>query len=258
MSFGPKAWIQEHWDARAAANFMLGGAGAGLLVATAIAYPDGATPVLIALGMIAAGLGAVWLEIGKKLRAVNVFFNPFTSWMTRESFAAVLVFALGGAALWRTQPFLPLAALAALAFVFCQGRILHASKGIPAWRAPQVVLLIVGTGLAEGAGLALFFTTAPLLLVWFGLALVLRGFAQMRYEAVVQHPALLTPGKVMLQIGTAGPLLLAIAGYWLPHLAPIAGAVAFATGLWLKFRLVTRASLNQGFSLPHLPVRGAR
>jgi phenylacetyl-CoA:acceptor oxidoreductase subunit 2 len=258
VSFGPKPWIQQHWDARAAANFMLGGAGAGLLVATALANPDGRAPVLIALGMIAAGLSAVWLEIGKKLRAINVFFNPFTSWMTRESFAAVLVFALGIAALWHSQPFLPLAALAALAFVFCQGRILHASKGIPAWRAPQVVLLLVGTGLAEGAGIALFFTAAPLLITWFGLALVLRGFAQLRYEAAVPNPALATPGKVMLQIGTAGPLLLAIAGYWLPHLAPIAGAVAFATGLWFKFALVTRASLNQGFDLPHLPVRGAR
>jgi phenylacetyl-CoA:acceptor oxidoreductase subunit 2 len=258
MSFGPKPWIQQHWDARAAANFMLGGAGAGLLVATALAYPDGRAPLLIALGMIAAGLGAVWLEIGRKLRAVNVFFNPFTSWMTRESFAAVLVFAFGAAALWRTQPFLPLAGLAALAFVFCQARILHASKGIPAWRAPQVVLLILGTGLAEGAGIALFFTTAPLLITWFGLALILRAFAQMRYEAAVRNPALVTPGKVMLQIGTAGPLLLAIAGYWLPHLAPAAGAAAFAAGLWFKFALVTRASLNQGFDLPHLPVRGAR
>ena len=37
MSFGPKAWIQQHWDARAALNFMLGGAGAGLLIAAALA-----------------------------------------------------------------------------------------------------------------------------------------------------------------------------------------------------------------------------
>jgi phenylacetyl-CoA:acceptor oxidoreductase subunit 2 len=259
MSFGPKAWIQQHWDARAALNFMLGGSGAGLLVATALAYPDGRAPLALALAMIAAGLAAVWLEIGKKLRAINVFFNPFTSWMTRESFAAVLVFAFGAAALfWRAQPFLPLAGLAALAFVFCQGRILHASKGIPAWRAPQVVLVTVGTGLAEGAGLALLFTTTPLLITWFGLALILRGFAYLRYEAAVKNPALDAPGKVMLQIGTAGPLLLSIAGFWMPEMAPVAGAVALATGLWFKFALVTRASLNQGFNLPRLPVRGTR
>lgn len=258
MSFGPKAWIQQHWDARAAANFMLGGAGAGLLVATALAYPDGRTPVLLALGLIAAGLAAVWLEIGRKLRAINVFFNPFTSWMTRESFAAVLVFAFGAAALWRPQPFLPLAALAALAFVFCQGRILRASTGIPAWRAPQVVLLIVSTGLAEGAGIALLFTTTPLLVTWFGLAIILRTIAWTRYAAVVQSPALEAPSKIYVQVGTVGGLLLAIVAYWMPDMALLAGILAIVTGLWLKFALVTRASLNQGFDLPRLPVRGTR
>jgi phenylacetyl-CoA:acceptor oxidoreductase subunit 2 len=258
MSFGPKAWIQQHWDARAALNFMLGGAGAGLLVAAALAYPDSRVPVLIGLGLIALGLGAVWLEIGKKLRAVNVFFNPFTSWMTRESFVAVLVFALGAGALWRPPLFLPLAAAAALAFVFCQGQILRASKGIPAWRAPQVVLLIVSTSLAEGAGIALLFTTAPLLLTWFGLALILRAFAWTRYAAAVQNPALVAPAKVMVQIGTVGALAFAIMGYWVTGAAPLAGLAALASGLWLKFALVTRASLNQGFDLPQLPVRGVK
>ena len=55
MSFGPKAWIQQHWDARAAPNFMLGGARAGLLIAAALAYPASRVPVLIGLGLIAAG-----------------------------------------------------------------------------------------------------------------------------------------------------------------------------------------------------------
>lgn len=258
MSFGPKAWIQQHWDARAALNFMLGGTGAGLLIAAALAYPTSRVPVLIGLGLVAAGLGAVWLEIGKKLRAINVFFNPFTSWMTRESFAAVLVFALGAAALWRPQPFLPAAAAAALAFVFCQGQILRASKGIPAWRAPQVVLLIVSTSLAEGAGLCLLFTTAPLALTWFGLAVVLRGFAWTRYAAAVRSAALVNPAKAVVQIGTVAALAFAVLGYWVPGAAELAGIAAIATGLWVKFAIVTRASLNQGFDLPRLPVRGAR
>ena len=258
MSFGPKAWIQQHWDARAALNFMLGGTGSGLMIAAALAYPDSRVPVLLSLVLVATGLAAVWLEIGKKLRAVNVFFNPFTSWMTRESFAAVVLFALGAGALWRPQWFLPAAAAAALAFLWCQGRILRASTGIPAWRAPQVVLLIVSTALAEGAGLCLLFTTAPLLLAWFGLALILRAIAWTRYAAVVRSAALEIPGKVLLQIGTVAALLLALAGYFFPSAAPLAGVVAIATGWWLKFALVTRASINQGFALPHLPVRGVR
>ena len=172
------------------------------MTAAALAYPDSRTPVLLALALIAAGLAAVWLEIGRKLRALNVFFNPFTSWMTRESFAAVLLFALGAGALWRPQWFLPAAAAAALVFVWCQGRILRASTGIPAWRAPRVVLLIVSTALAEGAGLCLLFTTTPLLLTWFGLALVLRAIAWTRYAAAVRSSALEAPGRALLQIGT--------------------------------------------------------
>jgi len=251
-------WLQKHWDARAALNFMLGGTGGGLMIAAALATPDSRAPILLSLVLVAAGLGAVWLETGRKLRAVNVFFNPFTSWMTREAFAAVLLFALGAAALWRPQPFLPAAALAALAFVWCQARILHGAKGIPAWRAPQVVLLIVSTALAEGAGLCLLFTTAPLLLTWFALALVLRAIAWSRYRAAVHSAPLEAPGKVLLQIGTVAALLLALAGTLVPAAAPLAGAAAIVTGLWLKFALVARASFNQGFALPRLPVRGTR
>jgi phenylacetyl-CoA:acceptor oxidoreductase subunit 2 len=258
VSYGPKAWLQAHWDARAALNFMLGGTGSGLMIAAALATPDSRLPILLALVLVAAGLAAVWLEIGRKLRAVNVFFNPFTSWMTRESFAALLLFALGAGALWRPQWFLPAAAAAALAFVWCQGRILRASKGIPAWRAPQVGLLIVSTSLAEGAGLCLLFTTAPLLLTWFGLALVLRAIAWTRYAAAVRSTALEAPGKALLQLGTVAALALAFAGYWVPAAAPLAGVAAIATGWWLKYALVRRASFNQGFALPHLPVRGTR
>ena len=67
-------WLQRHWDARAAANFMLGGAGSGLMVA-ALFVADPSIPVIISLLLVASGLTAVWLEIGRKLRAVHVFFN---------------------------------------------------------------------------------------------------------------------------------------------------------------------------------------
>jgi phenylacetyl-CoA:acceptor oxidoreductase subunit 2 len=41
-------------------------------------------------------------------------------------------------------------------------------------------------------------------------------------------------------------------------LQAIAGAAALGAGLWFKYTLVTRAGFNQGFTLPHLPVRGVR
>ena len=144
--------LQKHWDVRAALNFMLGGAGAGLMIAAAIAGSRSPWPVAVSLALVASGLFAVWLEIGRKLRALHVLFNPFTSWMTREAFAAMLLFPLGLGALLRPQ-FLPAAALAAAAFLYCQARILRAATGIPAWRRPAVVPLIVITGLAEGAAL---------------------------------------------------------------------------------------------------------
>ncbi len=241
------ARLQTSWDARAAANFMLGGAGAGLIVFSSFVR----NPYALALGLVlvAAGLGAVWLEIGRKLRAVHVFFNPFTSWMTREAFAAVMVFAGGVSFLaFRQEVLLHATAIAALAFLYCQARILRAAKGIPAWRAPEVVPLIIFSGLAEGAGLALFFGLDPM---FFVAALLPRAYSWHRYRAAVKSRALERPGKALVWAGTVLPLaLLLLAG-------PVAGLLAVATGAWLKLALVTRASVNQGFALPHLPVRGA-
>lgn len=238
--------LQASWDARAAANFMLGGAGSGLLAFSV--FHSNPWSIALSLALIAAGLGAVWLEIGRKLRALHVFFNPFTSWMTRESFAAVALFAFGISSLWLDWA-IPLASLTALGFLYCQARILHAAKGIPAWRAPEVVPLIVFTGLAEGAGLGLLFGLGP----WFFvLAVAGRALAWWRYQGAVKSAALETPGKALVWAGTVAPLALV---FFAPAAA---GVLALAAGAWLKLALVTRASFNQGFSLPHLPIRGTR
>lgn len=275
MTYGPKPWLQRHWDMRAATNFTLGGTGAGLLVATALATvtaPGWKPALAVGLALIAAGLGAVWLEIGRKLRAVHVFFNPWTSWMTRESFAALVVFALGALALVLGHPSIAQAdGIAALAFVYCQGRILRASKGIPAWRTAGITPLIMATGLAEGSGLYMFLTggggetRAPLLL--FVLAIVARAFAWRVYRANLGKGAPLRAlepsAKWLLNVGTLAPLVvLLLAHFVAPQLAPaaamLAAAAALAAGWHFKFTLVTRAAYNQGFALPRLPVRGGR
>jgi phenylacetyl-CoA:acceptor oxidoreductase subunit 2 len=243
-------WLQRHWDARAAANFMLGGTGSGLMVSLTLGSSDSAFPVLLSSILVAAGLTAVWLEIGRKRRAVHVFFNPFTSWMTRESFAALLLFPLGIGAIFVPSA-LPFAAAAAAAFLYCQARILRASKGIPAWRAAEVGPLIVLTGLAEGAGLALFFSVDDFLVAFFALIVAARFVAWRRYRAAVPGKALEPAGKGLVWIGTVAALALLFA-------PPLAGLAALAAGWWLKFALVTRASFNQGYALPHLPVRGTR
>jgi phenylacetyl-CoA:acceptor oxidoreductase subunit 2 len=237
---------QSHWDARAALNFMLGGAGSGLMVAAAVAGSASALPVLLSLILVAGGLFAVWLETGRKLRALHVLFNPFTSWMTREAFVAVLLFPLGLGSIFVPQA-LPAAALAALAFLYCQARILRAAKGVPAWRAPEVVALVLATGLAEGAGLCLLFTSEPFVAGFFVVAVVARYVAWRRYRAAA-----------LPLYGTAPILVAVAAGFVVPEALPLAGIAALASGWWLKFSLVTRAAVIQAFVLPRVPVRGAR
>jgi len=263
VSYGPRPWQQTSWDWRAATNFMLGGTGTGLMIASALVQERSPYPVIFALLLVAGGLGAVWLEIGRKLRALHVFFNPFTSWMTRESFAALLLFAISLTALiLDSKAVLLAAALAALAFLYCQGRILRAAKGIPAWRAPQVVALIMTTGLAEGTGLLMLMNSDLLATSLFAAAVIARGFAWSGYRAALKPPAIraaLEPaGKALTQIGTLVPLALVLGGIFLPQAAILAAIAAILTGWWFKYVLVTRAALNQGFSLPQLPVRGVR
>jgi phenylacetyl-CoA:acceptor oxidoreductase subunit 2 len=186
-----------------------------------------------------------------------VLFNPYTSWMARESFAALLLFPLALGSIL-TLRLIPAAALAALVFLWCQARILRASRGIPAWRTPRIVPLVMSTGLAEGAGLALFFAQEPLLLTAFSLAVAARAAAWLYYAAATRNAMLVPAGKNLLVLGTAGALACAVGGLYSTPLAWLAASAAVGTGWWLKFTLVTRASAYQGFSLPHLPVRGAR
>jgi phenylacetyl-CoA:acceptor oxidoreductase subunit 2 len=277
-NFGPNPWHQTNWDIRAALNFILGGTGAGLLLIVAVSGVTGGTlraEIVLGMGLIGAGLISVWFEIGRPLRAIHVGFNPFTSWMTRESFAAGAVFVLGLSAAWLANLALAqAAALAALVFAYCQGRMLQGAKGIPAWRVPALAWLIFTTALAEGAGLfvvlaTLFDTPARSVLAYFSLALVARGLAWSIYRGSVAksaaRPALAAldrAGKMLIQFGTIAPLALMLVGVLASDAARIAlllaGAGALATGWQFKFVLITRAAYNQGFALPHLPVRGTR
>jgi phenylacetyl-CoA:acceptor oxidoreductase subunit 2 len=279
MSFGPRPWLQLHWDARAALNFILGGTGSGfILMSVLVPLPPraGEAALLLGLALVATGLFSVWLEIGRKLRAVHVFFNPFTSWMTRESFVAALLFGCGLAAIALESPrFAAGTAVAALGFVYCQGRILRASKGIPAWREPTLTWLVFWTAIAEGAGLFLVFAIlagsgVPALAAGtLALAVVARGIAWSVYRGRVApalapkaRAALERAGRQLYQLGAIVPLALLVAGGAADALAPgaavLAGVAALAAGWRFKFVLVVRASFNQGFALKRVPVRGGK
>jgi len=279
MSFGPNPWQQTSWDARAAGNFVGGGAGSGLLVFSAVAAPEGSLRgvlIVLALALVALGLLSVFAELGRPWRSMNVIFNPRTSWMSREAALAPLLLGSGALALFGVAVATPLAAVLALGFVYCQARIVHAAKGIPAWREPLTVPLLVATGLTEGAGL--YWLLAPswgqgtqVLWAAFGVLLAWRfaiGVLWFRrlapslqprpLQAVNRAGHALNAGSLLPLAIVLGVLATPLTPGWSAALQALAGAVAVLGGAAFKFLLITQAGFNQGFALPHLPVRGVR
>lgn len=279
MSYGPNPWQQSFWDWRAAGNFMCGGAGSGLIAFTVLSGATGLTATLLflaGLGLVGLGLLCVWLEIGRPMRALNVFFNPRTSWMSREALVSVLLFGLGLGLLAGVRAWAIPAAVVALGFLYCQARIVQAARGIPAWREPLTVPLLIATGLAEGAGLYWLATAwqaraGALLALLFGALVLARWLlwrawrARVAAKAAAGAVAVIDRNGAKLQwLGSAVPLALialpavgVLGGAWGALLMAAAGALAAATGAHFKYTLITRASFNQGFALKRLPVRGA-
>jgi phenylacetyl-CoA:acceptor oxidoreductase 26-kDa subunit len=277
-AYGPNPWQQTHWDWRAAGNFICGGAGSGLVTFTVLSGITGVAAKLLllaGLGLVGLGLLCVWLEIGRPLRALNVFFNPRTSWMSREALVSVVLFGLGLGLLIGIDALAAPAVVAALAFMYCQARIVQAARGIPAWRGPLTVPLLITTGLAEGAGLfwlgsAFQARGGALFAALFGALVLARWLlwrAWRRRIAASAAPRALAAidgsGQSLQRFGGAVALALIVlpasgllTGGWAALLLAAAGALVAATGVLFKFTLITRASFNQGFALKRLPVRG--
>ena len=280
---GAAPWLQQHWDWRAAGNFIGGGTGSGLIMVLAVFSMFSPMPlplVLLALGFVGAGLFLVWLETGRPFRApLNVFFHPQTSWMSRESIVGSALFPIALAAAWFDAPPLVMAAaLVAFGFLYCQARLLKACKGIPAWREPAIVKLIIATGLCEGAGLLLLSSAAFGLLlsppVTAGLTttlvmlLALRMLSWRFYRDAMRLGAPKESLRVLnhlnmpfILLGHLLPIVLIAISYKLTdsfeNLGAVAGAFALAAGWFMKFQLITRASYNQGYAINHAPERGS-
>lgn len=266
--------LQRHWDWRAAGNFVFGGTGGMLLALAPFAGSDTAAMLatLAALALVGTGLLCVWLEIGRPWRALNVFRHPQRSWMTREAFVATVAFVLALSGLVLRSPALSwIAAAFGVAFVYCQGRILMASRGVPSWRPKEVVPLVLSTGLSEGsavlvAALVLQADGVPTWLAWLLAAAVLaRAFAWARYRAALVRDDAPAAAIALMQRmhpwllagGTAVPLVSVVGALFAPaDVAPPAaffGAIcALLAGWWFKFVLVTRASQLQGYAFGKL------
>ena len=251
---------QKHWDWKAAMNFLLGGSGASLFM---LAFAYGVTPAsMLALIMMAAGLGILLFKIGRPLRFLYVLRQPQRSWMSREAWIALALFPAGGLFVL-TGFFAPaefawlgvIASVAACGFLVAQAMILKEAKGIPAWRTPHIVHLIVSTGLAEGAALLCLFQPIPIVLA--GLVAIRGGSWLIYRQAVVgkdgparMHDVLRYYSPWMLWVGVAAPLALIAV-----DLVRLAALVVVASGFALKFIIVTRAGFQQGFSIER--ARGA-
>ncbi len=277
------SYQQTSWDWRAAGNFMFGGTGSALMLMTALAFWPAVPPVplgLAALAFVGLGLFLVWLEIGRPWRFLHVFFHPQASWMTREGAVASLLFAVAlvGVAM---QSAIAIACAGALGgvFLYCQGRILKATKGIPAWREPALLPLIVNTGLAEGT--AMLIILAVMLdalrdwhVVVLAALLLLRGIFWTRYRAALernQAPAgaqqkFRAMHATFLWGGNFLPLVLLLVPFAakLDWLVPVGAVLALFAGWHMKFVLVARAAFVQGYGVgalqrgrpaPRKPVR---
>jgi len=272
---------QKSWDWRAAANFIFGGTGTGLIVAAGFGALAGITatlPVVVALALVALGLFCVWLEIGRPWRFINVYFHARRSWMTREAIAALPLFGLGLAAVVSASvPLLLAGAICGLVFVYCQARILRAAMGIPAWRHPLLVPLMVVTGLAEGLGLYSIFVVfagvegfvmqevALGLLALIGLRhlawrtyrsdLGAQGAPTATFKALDNGWLKLSMWHQLLPAGLVVAGL--VAGWLLPMLLVLASLLVVASGWSFKYTLIIRAAFNQGYAVERMPARGA-
>jgi phenylacetyl-CoA:acceptor oxidoreductase subunit 2 len=278
---GVEPWHQKHWDWKAAGNFICGGAGTGLFAFAAVAsFMDGALfPVRVAaLLLVALGLFLVFLKIGRPWRFIYVLRQPGRSWMAREAWIAGLLFPTALSALWfESRTLTIIAAVLSLLFLISQAMILREAKGIPAWRIPAIVPLILTTGIAEGGGLFLAAASflpalGPAVEATVGAVIIiaaLRAWAWRSYIAALHIEGAPTNAlnvidafrPTLVLLGLVTPVTLIVAGYiftsiGLPLFA-LAGIFVAATGGALKFILVARAGYNQGFALAHTPVHGS-
>jgi phenylacetate-CoA ligase len=271
---------QQHWDWKAAANFVCGGAGAGLFLFAALTGGRAFQPLgALALAIIALGLFLLLFKIGRPWRALYVLRQPQRSWMAREAWIAGALFPLGALAVWFEAPALAIpSALAAALFLLSQAMILREAKGIPAWRSPRIVPLVVSTGLGEGAGLmlavaALLPSPAPAtgaIAIAAAVLALLRAWLWRLYLGALRIDG--APARALDILSAFSPWPMFV-GLLLP-IAPIGGGLVLgdagspllaaagicilAAGVALKFILVTRAGFNEGFALPGRSARSDR
>ena len=200
------------------------------------------------------------------------------AWGTLPDFAimgGIGALALLANVIWPVPALHLLVALSALIFLYSQARILHAAKGIPAWRVDLMPTMLVMTGLLEGvgllgiaSGLASWHFEASMLFIstMGGVLALLNALIWQRYFAYAKRNGVPPLARAELEritpalrgIGHLTPLVLfTIAAAFSESLLAVAGVAAVAGGVMWKFSVITRACHQQGFAMPKMPQRGS-
>jgi phenylacetyl-CoA:acceptor oxidoreductase subunit 2 len=272
---GSTASPPTRFDWQAAGKFTLGATGAGLAACAAMAelmtgngQPAG---YLLAVLLVAGGLGLglVWRGSGNPITLLKAAFRPDGPWATREVvivpvlLAALLVAAVLGGRL----PALLVIALGG-GLLYVQARILQATDGVAAWRAKQVVALMVATALAEGAGalilidLLLDSQAVPQAVRLAILLVVVRWPAWTFYRDGLSGGTLADEARAALRrfntvfqfLGLLVPLLVLAAAVLTPEfgalIGALGGALAVVGGWALKYSILARPVFTQGLGMP--------
>lgn len=154
---------QDVWGLPAAANFILGGTGAGLFVFLSLCEllgpkaAIGAGPAgLLAPILVSAGFLALTREAGRPLRGLYAIRNIRRSWMSVEVLSGSVFVIVSVLDCIRHTTLSTYTALCAGAlFMLSQGFIVYRARAIAPWNTPTIPLIFFLSGLAGGGGLAL-------------------------------------------------------------------------------------------------------
>lgn len=220
---------QTVWRRPAAANFILGGAGAGSYLVYALTYPPLAPgsgrvwmvqPEWFSIVLVGLGFLSIAFEAGRPWKARYVFNRLGTSWMSRESLLAGIFLALCLLNWWAPHPWLKTAiALCAAGFLASQGFILHRSQAVQTWNSASIPPLMAISAIYAGCGLNLINYSAsgsiPRLVLIIG---VLAGMASLVLWFNLLSSVPLTEDKSFqaTAAGKGGCATILVAGYIAP------------------------------------------
>ncbi len=165
--------------------------------------------------------------------------------------------------------------------------MLTSNKGIPAWRHPRCLPVMMSTGLTEGAGILAMWlafsraTFSPTLSAALAVLLLARMICWWAYlgglradgAPQVTLDVLRWVHVPFVAIGHGVPAALILTAWAATRgdagaigatassarvMMAVAGLLAVGSGWALKYTIVRRAAYTQGFALQHLPVRNRR